>query len=323
MRTNRFLPALTLLLALWPLAAASSDRPGSSDHPAIGRYKGSEIVNYHGAKFDELRLPLGPIKGSGSKPQYTKTLELEGTRVRIGYRNPEGRSTLEVFRNYEQELAAGDFEVLFSCKNEACGGRAFNNNAVPYVDGFGDNYRDQRYLAAKLVRPEGELYVSVYVCWNNSGDPKRVRAHTWLEVLEVAAMESGQVEVDADAMLQGIEQEGSVALYGITFDFNQARIRPASEPTLDEVARLLEENSSLRLHVVGHTDDVGGLESNLDLSRRRARAVVKALTARGVASSRLKPHGLAFLAPVASNRSEEGRAKNRRVVLLEQRAAGR
>lgn len=323
MRTNPILSLPALLLALVPLGAASADRAGSSDHPAVGRYEGSEIINYHGAKFDELRLATGPIKGTGSKPQYTETLELEGTRVRIGYRNPAGRSTLEVFRNYEQELAADGYEVLFSCKNEACGGRAFNNSVVPYVDGFGDNYRDQRYLAAKLARREGDLYVAVYVCWNHSGDPKRVRAHTWLEVLEVAPMESGKVEVDADAMLQGIEQEGSVALYGITFDFNQAKIRPESRPTLDEVARLLEANPALRLHVVGHTDDVGGLKANLDLSRRRSQAVVKALAGRGVASGRLQPHGLAFLAPVASNRTEPGRAKNRRVVLLERRNAGR
>lgn len=74
----------------------------------------------------------------------------------------------------------------------------------------------------------------------------------------------------------------------------------------------------MRLHVVGHTDNEGTLEFNLDLSRRRTEAVVQTLVSgHGVATSRLLANGVGFLAPVASNRTEEGRARNRRVEPVE------
>ena len=71
--------------------------------------------------------------------------------------------------------------------------------------------------------------------------------------------------------------------------------------------------------VVGHTDSVGQIEANMKLSQARAEAVVQALTkSHGVAATRLKAHGAGPIAPVVTNRTEEGRAKNRRVELVEQ-----
>jgi outer membrane protein OmpA-like peptidoglycan-associated protein len=81
---------------------------------------------------------------------------------------------------------------------------------------------------------------------------------------------------------------------------------------------LLKQDPKLKLHVVGHTDSVGELKFNMDLSRRRADAVVKELTTKhGVASARLRSDGVGPLSPVASNKTDEGRAKNRRVELVE------
>jgi len=120
-------------------------------------------------------------------------------------------------------------------------------------------------------------------------------------------------------MANSIETTGRIALYGIYFDFNKADIKPESAPTLEQIAKLLKSMPDSRLLVVGHTDNVGGFEFNQNLSRQRAAAVVKALsTDYGIAASRLTPMGAAFIAPVATNRTEEGRAKNRRVELVEQ-----
>ena len=81
----------------------------------------------------------------------------------------------------------------------------------------------------------------------------------------------------------------------------------------------LQQDPALKLHVVGHTDKVETLASNMDLSRRRADAIAKALTANyKIAASRLTAQGIGPLSPVASNGSEEGRTKNRRVELLKQ-----
>ena len=111
----------------------------------------------------------------------------------------------------------------------------------------------------------------------------------------------------------------SAGRYGLFFDFNKATLQPESKPTLDEIARFLSANPGLKVHVVGHTDNVGGVEFNQRLSQARADAVVAALArGYGVPPSRMRPAGVGLLSPVASNADEEGRAKNRRVELLPQ-----
>nr|WP_300988904.1 OmpA family protein [Thiocapsa sp.] len=101
------------------------------------------------------------------------------------------------------------------------------------------------------------------------------------------------------------------------FDFGQAILKPESHPALDEIVRLLSAQPAVNLYVVGHTDNVGGYESNLSLSRARAEAVVAALLSRAdVDRARLVPAGVADLAPVASNATESGRAMNRRGELV-------
>ena len=176
---------------------------------------------------------------------------------------------------------------------------------------YGTMSDDQRYLAAHRPRAEGDVYVSVLALTIN--DP-----HARLDVIEVKPMTSGLVTVDAATMATDISTRGSVALYGILFDTDRAEVKPESRPTLTEIASLLRQNGKLELIVVGHTDNVGTLDHNLDLSLRRAQAVVGALTSEcGVARNRLDARGVGFLSPVAPNTSEDDRAKNRRVQLLQ------
>ncbi|HQT94667.1 MAG: hypothetical protein B7Z61_00790 [Acidobacteria bacterium 37-71-11] len=86
-----------------------------------------------------------------------------------------------------------------------------------------------------------------------------------------------------------------------------------------EIAKLLKAHPEMRLYVVGHTDNAGSFDHNLTLSKDRAQSVTNALVKTyGIAATRLRPFGVGPTAPVASNRSEEGRAKNRRVELVEQ-----
>jgi len=116
---------------------------------------------------------------------------------------------------------------------------------------------------------------------------------------------------------KGLDANGRVAIYGILFDTNKADIQPASKASLDQIGALLKQQTSLKLHVVGHTDNVGNLPANLDLSRRRANAVAAVLTRDyGISKERLTANGVASLAPIASNSSDAGRAKNRRVELV-------
>jgi outer membrane protein OmpA-like peptidoglycan-associated protein len=107
--------------------------------------------------------------------------------------------------------------------------------------------------------------------------------------------------------------------YGIEFDFDKAAIKPESEPQLAEMAKYLQANPKTQVFVIGHTDNKGTLDYNLGLSGRRADAVVQALAGKHkIDPKRMAPRGLGPLAPVATNRTDEGRAKNRRVELVEQ-----
>ena len=180
---------------------------------------------------------------------------------------------------------------------------------------------NQRYLLAKRSRPEGDVYVSVYVAINRATHHKETQDPPviLLDVIDAVPIETGMVTIDAAAMAKDISSTGHVALYGIYFDTDKADLKPESQPTLREIATLLKQDSSLKLYIVGHTDNVGGFEYNGGLSERRAAAVVRELTARhGIAGSRLKPAGVGMLSPVAPNDREEGRAKNRRVELVKQ-----
>jgi len=312
--------AAALAGTLAPAPARAADVPGSHDHPLVSRYAGSEIIGYDTRDFDEYGLLVRKVTKSGGKAANPEAAQrLEGRITRITYRVPPDRSTLEVFRNYQGAMAEAGFEVLFECADEACGGRSFNHAVVPYDLTFGDNYDDQRYEAAKLPREEGDVYVALYVVRDTiHTGATGGRVSVQLDLIETKPMESGMVTVDAAAMAKQIGAEGHVALYGIYFDFDKADVKPESKPALDEIAKLLKEQPALKIWVVGHTDNVGEPGYNLDLSRRRARSVVHALTGEyGVAPARLQPEGVGMLAPVATNKTEEGRALNRRVELVE------
>jgi len=124
------------------------------------------------------------------------------------------------------------------------------------------------------------------------------------------------VMADASALSQAIAATGKVAVYGIYFDTGKSEIKPESKPTLDQLDQMLKQNPRLSLYVVGHTDNDGKVEANLKLSADRTAAVVKALVARGIASTRLKSAGVGPYCPEASNKTTEGKAKNRRVELV-------
>ena len=270
-------------------------------------------------KFNEYRLMVKKAKKYGGKEKnLDATVKVEGKITQITYKTSKERSTVEVFRNYESALKGAGFETLYSCANNECGGRNFNHAVAPY-ELFGENYEDQRYLASKLKRPEGDVYVSLYVVRNtNTPGPTHKLLYTKLDVIETQPMEAAMVTIDANAMADEISKTGRVALYGIYFDTAKTEIKPESKPALDEIAKLLNKNKSLELVIVGHTDNQGTLENNMDLSKRRAKAVMDLLVKDyGIKGSRLQHWGVGYLSPVASNKAEAGRKMNRRVELVE------
>jgi outer membrane protein OmpA-like peptidoglycan-associated protein len=137
-----------------------------------------------------------------------------------------------------------------------------------------------------------------------------------VDEVTTAPMATGTVTLDLDVMRAAIAETGKVAIHDILFATGSDGIDAASSEVLRTLARLLAEMPG-RFYIVGHTDDTGSLEDNLDLSRRRAAAVKAALVANhGIAADRLETRGVGPLAPVARNDDDTGRARNRRVEVV-------
>jgi outer membrane protein OmpA-like peptidoglycan-associated protein len=124
------------------------------------------------------------------------------------------------------------------------------------------------------------------------------------------------VEFDAAGLLEALNRDGHVSVYGILFDLNRAILRAGSGKAIDEIARLLTTEASLKIEVQGHTDSTGGAARNRSLSLDRARAVVDALALYGIDRTRLVPRGFGPDKPVGDNATEDGRQQNRRVELV-------
>jgi outer membrane protein OmpA-like peptidoglycan-associated protein len=190
-------------------------------------------------------------------------------------------SAVQIERNYENAVKKLGGEILF---------------------------HSERVLNAKIEKDGHVTYVSAEAF--NDG------INYELVIVESKEMEQ-EVTADAAAFGESIAATGKAVVYGIYFDTDRFDVKPESGPALDEIAKLLKQNANLSLYVVGHTDNAGTLDSNLKLSADRADAVVKALAARGIDPSRLKSSGVGPYCPVASNTTDDGKAKNRRVELVQ------
>jgi outer membrane protein OmpA-like peptidoglycan-associated protein len=124
-----------------------------------------------------------------------------------------------------------------------------------------------------------------------------------------------QQVIKADAMAAALDKEGFIAL-DIHFATGRAEILPESRPIIDEIVTLLKKRPNLRIGVEGHTDSTGTPAFNKTLSNARAKSVVEAIAAAGISSNRLDPVSYGQERPIADNRTEEGRAKNRRVEIV-------
>ncbi|MBM3783864.1 MAG: DUF4892 domain-containing protein [Acidobacteria bacterium] len=268
-----------------------------ADHPAISGYPGSRILSHKAVQFDVYRLTIGnQVKDSW------ESINLEGQIFRIQYRNPVGRSALEIFRNYEEALRRSGARLVYQCEPRTCAAWPLYKEQRLTNMGSGSFYG----LAAQFNHRGAESWAVVAV--SNSV--------TWIHVVERTPMQGGLVRVDAHAMAAAIYRDGFVSLDTIQFDTGKATIKPESKSALEQIALLLRNEASLALEVTGHTDDTGTLAGNQRLSLDRARSVIQSLaTEFRIPLGRLQAKGAGQSEPVSSNATDTGRAANRRVVL--------
>lgn len=181
-------------------------------------------------------------------------------------------------------------------------------NAITSVGGAILQSDPNRWINGKIEKDGLEVWTQI-----EKGNGK-----IWLRIIEKKAM-AQHIVADAVTLGNDIRSTGHVAVYGIYFDTGKATIKPESAQSISEIAKLLTADPGLKVFVVGHTDNVGGIDSNNKLSQDRAEAVLQTLVKdHGIAADRLKAAGCGQFAPVAGNDSEGGRAKNRRVELVKQ-----
>jgi OmpA-OmpF porin, OOP family len=210
---------------------------------------------------------------------------VEGKRFDIKYQTDAGNaapSPLAIIRNHQQAIAT-------------IGGTM--------------QYEDQRYTILKATKDGKEIWAQVDTAWGKG---------YLLTIVEKQSMVQ-QVVASAELFQSGLKASGHVEVPGIYFDTGKSEVKPESDGALAEIARLLKAEPALKVYVVGHTDNVASLDLNTKLSQDRAEAVVQALVGKhGIAAGRLIGRGVGPLAPVASNDSDDGRARNRRVELVKQ-----
>ena len=355
MKTRTFaLMAAAVLLAARAATAADTPIPAgdvaSAKDPAyLGRFTGAKLLSHHAADFDALTLPTGQLKAVAGQRDSSnnqvfapeKKVELEGKRSHRVYLLPEGTSTLAAIRNYQNAAKGKGGKVLYECQGQECGGgqrnlsfggggqqglamylwpeaKVTDKRNSPGYCALRGGLNEQRFTALEIPSVNAHVAVLAFIaeagteCKNFNG-----RTFVMVDAVESQAMAQTMEMPSAEEMVASITTSGRVALYGIHFDSGKAEVKAQSKATMDEIGKLLAANKSLKLLVVGHTDNVGGFAPNVELSKKRAEAVVAQLVAQyKVAPSRLQAFGVAYASPVAPNVDETGRAKNRRVELV-------
>lgn len=304
----------TLILIL--VAMAGAVRAEAIDP---GAPEGAALTLARERVFETYALPVGPVGIDGSG-----TRQISGAAAWAAFRidDPEA-GTAAVMAGYRQRLAEQGVELIHDCAGLACGGFDFRFGvSILPPPGMLMDVQDFAQLSGRRGAPE--VYVSILA--------SRVQGTVYVQTVTLVPTEAPAAITEAPQapsqddgvllpqdgreLLDRLRADGHVRVEGLAFETGGAALSGGSDETLDLLARMLTRDAELSVAIVGHSDNEGGLEPNIALSQRRAEAVMQALIARGVVPGQLEARGVGYLAPVTSNTSEEGRARNRRVELV-------
>jgi len=313
------------LLSLSPVyAQRTADIENGKDYPLLSRFEGSVIEFYKETKWGTYLLPVS-AKGT---IDWNGPMSLEGKVIRIQYTVSSDNNSEFVLHNYKAAFKKAGFEVLIAIANDqlgvsdrphtwkdkyyVAGGyyNGLNNEKFGLGKGFPNWNNNHCFIAARGHDSGKDIYAAIYAVVDES--------YTLItqDIIEVEAVDTGLVS--AATISEDISATGHIAIYDIHFNADKADILPESAEALATVADFLKANADQQFIVVGHAAGVGDFDSGMKLSQERAKAVMDELISKyGVARNQLEAYGVGALCPVASNNTEEGAAKNRRVEIVE------
>jgi len=295
---RRLSAAVTLCLLCAAPALAQDDAEGCKDHPLFTRMPGMYISGCESSQFDLRKFPVGK---PGTADETVKTVEVEGPVSWISYELKDGAtppSGLQITRNFEAATKKGGGTVEAQYPGWCKG--MYDQEGMPNMG----NGCLSCALTMKFLRGGKETWVFLQASERDGN-----------YVMTVSEREAMKQDVAVNELVDRLAKDGFISLY-VTFDTGKTTIKPDSAKTLDDAAAALKLAADLKVEVGGHTDNVGTADANLKLSQGRAQAVMAALVERGVTADRLTAKGYGQSAPVADNRTEDGRARNRRVELV-------
>jgi len=267
-----------MVLGAFSITGAQSE---FKDTPYFSGMPSYKIVDASDQEFSDYRFYNGK-----------NCTTIEGKKFFRAYTLKEGTkqsSELQISRNYSNSVKSMGGTTVFDgqCSGsdcaENCGGRM---------------------IVGKVTKGGNELWIEV-APFNDGND----------YYLTLVVKEAMKQEVTASDMFDALNREGHIALY-INFDTGKSTIKPESKPIIEQIVQMMKATPNFKISVEGHTDNVGNAKSNKTLSDERARAVLAAVVAQGIDPKRLSAAGYGQDKPIADNKTEEGRAKNRRVELV-------
>jgi OmpA-OmpF porin, OOP family len=278
-KVHMFFPFLILVFpgALIQLQAQESE---FKDTPWFSGMPGYMIYNAEEVEFDSYNFFNGKNCTTVEGKKCKRTYSLK--------ENAQKSSVIQIMRNYSTAIKNMGGTVLYEGAPQDA--ECADNNGLNMIIG-------------KVVKNGNEMWVEVA---SLGGDDY---------YLTIIIKELMKQDVTASNMFDALNRDGHIALY-INFDTGKSIIRDESKPIIDQIVEMLKTNPDLKIGVEGHTDNVGLPASNKTLSEARAKSVVSEIVSNGISADRLSPEGYGQDKPIGDNKTEEGRAKNRRVELV-------
>lgn len=315
----RAFPALLALVASGlPATAQMLDLP-----------QPSQMTSQHSETLGSFSLPVGAFR-DGAIP----ALQIEGMVEQTAWRIADpALTTLQLLVPLRAQLAQQGFVTLFECETTACGGFDFRYGiSVLPEPAMHVDLGDFRFLSARRDGPAGAEHLALLVSHSSGGGYLQIsRIGPAAAIGQPIAIATSGTAVPpvvppvtappaaaataAPADLAGaLQGQGFVVLEGLEFATGAATLTQTDLPALRDLAGWLLANPAAQVVLVGHTDASGALQGNIALSRARAQVVRQVLIETlGVPETQVSAEGVGFLSPRATNLTEEGRQKNRRV----------